>query len=189
MNITNQGPLLQGYARLDASPESFALYAVLTSAEPSGFRPPFRTFVPGVRRLGDQQRLFFNNIPFDVSCVAIVSQVSLGSEEPIRIIARDENGAEIQRTEFENLDQGQHTAFCLPDALQLTAGTLGVLDIIGTSAVIGFTFDSDGKMHTEMPYSVFGYDVDPDVAPPPPTDPDPPPADPDPPPTGPDYDY
>ena len=140
-----------------------------------------------MRRLADQQRLFFNNTSFNVSCVAIASQVSVSSEEPIRIIARDKNGAEIQRTEFQNLDQGQHTAFCLPDVLQLTAGTLGVLDIIGTSAVIGFTFDSEGKMHTEMPYSVCCYDIDPVVAPPPPPDPDPPPADPGPPPVGPDY--
>ena len=191
MNTTNQGPLRQGYARLDANAESFALYAVLTSVDPSGSSPPFRTFVPGVRRLADQQRLFFNNTSFNVSCVAIASQVSVSSEEPIRIIARDKNGAEIQRTEFQNLDQGQHTAFCLPavDVLPLTAGRLGVLDIIGTSAVIGFTFDSEGKMHTEMPYSVSGYDIDPYVGPPPPADPDPPPADPDPPPGDPPYDY
>ena len=137
--------------------------------------------------LENQQRLFFNNVPFDVSCVAIVSQVSLGSAEPIRIIARDENGAEIQRTEFQNLDQGQHTAFCLPavDVLPLTAERLGVLDIIGTSAVIGFTFDSEGKMHTEMSYSVCCYDIDPYEGPPPPADPDPPPTDSDPGPTDP----
>ena len=189
MNTTNQGPLRQGYARLDANAESFALYAVLTSAEPTGSSLPFRTFVPGVRRLENQQRLFFNNTSSNVSCVAIASQVSVGSERPIRIIARDENGAEIQRTEFQELDQGQHTAFCLPDVLQLTAGRLGVLDIIGTSAVIGFTFDSEGKMHTEMPYSVCCYDIDPVVAPPPPPAPDPPPPDPDPPPGDPPYDY
>ena len=138
-----------------------------------------------MRRLADQQRLFFNNTSLNDSCVAIASQVSLGSAEPIRIIARDENGAEIQRTEFQTLDQGHHKAFCLPAELPLTAGRLGVLDIIGTSAVIGFTFDSEGKMHTEMPYSVCCYDIDPYVGPPPPADPDPPPVDSDPAPTDP----
>lgn len=145
---------------LDADIADLAFYAVLTSVDPNGSRPTYRTFVPGVWHLSDDQRLFFNNTSFDVSCLAIVSRVFLSFEDPVKLIARDENGAEIQRIEFPDLSRGQHVAFCLPDVLQATAGRRGVLDIIGTSAVIGFTFDSEDKMHTEMPYNVCCFDIE-----------------------------
>jgi hypothetical protein len=138
---------------------NLAFYAVLTSSEPAGTRPPFRTFVPGMDELQSHQRLFFNNTEGNVTCAAAVGQQSLSFEDPIRMIARDINGAELQRTTLGTLDTNQHTAFCLPDQIPVTAERRGILDILGYGAIIGFTFDPDGKFHTETPYGYCCFDV------------------------------
>ena len=157
----NTGSLRQGYARLESDELSgFAFYGVLTSAEPAGTRPPFRTFVPGMSRLEDQQRLFFNNTGGNTTCVAIVSQAFTSLNESLIVVARDENGSEFQRMALPDFDRDQHRAFCLPDALPFTANRRGVLDIFGGfHAAIGFTFDSQGKFYTEAPYMTCCFDL------------------------------
>jgi hypothetical protein len=157
----NTGPLRQGYARLESDELSgFAFYAVLTSSEPTGTRPPFRTFVPGMSRLESQQRLVFNNTEGNTTCAAIVSQAFTSLGEALVLVARDENGAEFQRMEMPDFGRDQQKAFCLPDALPMTANRRGVIDIFGGShAAIGFTFDSQGKFHTEAPYITCCFDL------------------------------
>lgn len=163
VRTSNTGPLRQGYAVMEVSGNitgsNLAFYAVLTSSEPAGTRPPFRTFVPGMDDLESRQRLFFNNTEGNVTCAAVVGKQFLSFEDPIRIIARDTNGAELQRTTLGTLDRNQHTAFCLPDLIPVTAGRRGILDILGDGGIIGFTFDPDGKFHTEAPYSYCCFDV------------------------------
>ena len=159
---TNTGSLQQGYAKIVVLTEEFgddavAFYAVLTSSEPAGFRPPFRTFMPGVDSFEGEQRFGYDNRNANNTCIAFISRTSFSD---IKVIARDERGLEIERKVFD-LDDGQHTAFCLRETLPQTAGRFGVLDVVGfTGGSISFTFDSDGKFHTEMPYWTCCFDIE-----------------------------
>lgn len=141
------GALKVGYAILETSQFSgLAIDAVITNGA------NFRTPVPGMRRFQDHLRFPFVNSRGSVSCVAWKSD----SRQGVTIVARDSQGQELCR-HSQQLNDGQHRAFCLQDVLPCVADRDGLVEVMTDSVgltAVSLTADRLGRLWTTVPQSL-----------------------------------
>ena len=140
-----------GYAVITAAGfNTVMVNAVLTQRVPG--RPDFQASAPSLRSFMDTMRIPFKNTrPYTTSLA--IADYFLGGV--VTIIARDTTGAELCRTSFE-MEQGDHRAIILSDALSCTAGRAGLIEINAQHGVaaIAFLFHDFGAFTTQLPFEV-----------------------------------